>query len=168
MAYLTKCVGNAFYRPADLTASAGALVTAAKRTRDMSRLEDYLEAIYNLNEEKGYISAADISEKLGVTPPTVSSMVARLDKEGYLVHERYRGMRLTDKGAKVAKSVIRRHATVFEFLSMLGIVGDIAYEDTEGIEHHIQPMTFRKIERLVEFLKERPDELKEIREFVDR
>lgn len=139
----------------------------AKRTRDLSRLEDYLEAIYNLNEEKGYISAADISERLGVTPPTVSNMVARLDKEGYLVHERYRGMRLTDKGTKVAKSVTRRHETVFEFLSMLGIVGEVAYEDTEGIEHHIQPVTFRKIERLVEFLRNNPDQLKAIRKYVD-
>ena len=42
--------------------------------RDISRLEDYLEAIYNLDAEKGYVSAADISEKLGVNPHTVSSM----------------------------------------------------------------------------------------------
>ncbi len=130
----------------------------------MSRLEDYLEAIYNLNQEKGYISAADISERLGVRPPTVSGMVARLAKEGYLVHERYRGMRLTDQGTKVARSVIRRHETIFEFLSMLGVVGDVAYEDTEGMEHHLHPVTVGRLERLVEFLRRNPRYLEGVRE----
>ncbi|MDG6994176.1 MAG: MarR family transcriptional regulator, partial [Nitrososphaerota archaeon] len=54
--------------------------------RDISRLEDYLEAIYNLDSEKGYVSAADVSERLGVKPPTVSSMVRNLTRKGFLEH----------------------------------------------------------------------------------
>ena len=53
--------------------------------------QDYLEAIYSLNEEKGYVSAADISDRLGVKPGTVSGMVVKLASKGYLEHERYRG-----------------------------------------------------------------------------
>ena len=44
----------------------------------------------------------------------------------------------------------------------------VAYQDTEGIQHHIQPVTFRKIERLVDFLRKNPDYLSAIRDYVDR
>ncbi|HYC12558.1 MAG TPA: iron dependent repressor, metal binding and dimerization domain protein [Nitrososphaerales archaeon] len=135
--------------------------------RDISRLEDYLEAIYNLNTEKGYVSAADISERLGVKPPTVSSMVVNLARKGYLEHERYRGMRLTASGEKIARSVIKRHQVISELLSMLGVDGRTAYTDTEGIEHHVHPSTLRRFEKLAEYLRENPNTLKAIRGFVE-
>jgi Mn-dependent DtxR family transcriptional regulator len=135
--------------------------------RDISRLEDYLEAIYNLNTEKGFVSAADISDKLGVKPPTVSSMIANLAKKGYLEHEKYRGMRLTASGEKVAKSVIKRHQVISELITMLGVDDQTAYVDTEGIEHHVHPTTVRRFERLADYLRENPHTLKAIREFVE-
>jgi len=135
--------------------------------RDISRLEDYLEAIYNLNVEKGYVSAADISDRLGVKPPTVSSMIVNLAKKGYLEHERYRGMRLTPSGEKIARSVIKRHQVISELLSMLGVDSQTAYVDTEGIEHHVHPTTVRRFERLAEYLRENPQALKSIRQFVE-
>lgn len=143
------------------------MATTLQPKRDISRLEDYLEAIYNLNKEKGYISTADISERLGVKSPTVSSMVAKLARKGLLVHERYRGMKLTDQGVKVARSVIRRHQTTYEFLSMLGVSKDVAYDDAEGIEHHLHPVTMYKFERLVEFLKKNPQYLSKIKEGIE-
>jgi DtxR family transcriptional regulator, manganese transport regulator len=144
------------------------LATAVQTRRDISRVEDYLEAIYNLNEEKGFISASDISERLGVKSPTVSSMVSKLAKEGYLERERYRGMKLTDRGIKVARSVIRRHETIFELLSMLGLSKEVAYVDTEGIEHHLHPVTVQRFERLVEFLKADPETSAKLKQSMDR
>jgi len=135
--------------------------------RDISRLEDYLEAIYNLNAEKGYVSAADISEHLGVKPPTVSSMLVNLAKKGYLEHEKYRGMRLTPSGEKVARSVVKRHQVISELISMLGVDDQTAYVDTEGIEHHVHPSTLRRFERLAEYLRENPQTLQAIRRFVE-
>ena len=143
------------------------MVALLQSKRDISRLEDYLEAIYNLNDEKGYVSAADISDRLGVKPPTVSSMVVNLAKKGYLEHERYRGMRLTPSGEKVAKSVIRRHQVISGLISMLGVDDRTAYVDTEGIEHHVHPSTLRGFERLAEYLRENPQTLRAIREFVE-
>ncbi len=131
------------------------------------RLEDYLEAISLLFEEKGYASTVDISDRLKVRPPTVTSMVQKLAKKGYLNHEPYRGMRLTETGERLAKSVISRHHVIAEFLAMIGVDEKVAYQDTEGIEHHIQPVTFRKIERLVEFLRMNPRYLKAVRDYVD-
>ena len=135
--------------------------------RDVSRLEDYLEAISNLHAEKGYVNAADISERLGVKPPTVSSMVKNLTEKGYLEHERYRGMSLTPVGEKVARSVIRRHRVISELITMLGVDEQTAYVDTEGIEHHVHPSTVRRFERLAEYLRENPQTLRAFREFVD-
>lgn len=135
--------------------------------RDISRLEDYLEAIYNLNSEKGYVSAADVSEKLGVKPPSVSSMLVNLTRKGYLEHEKYRGMRLTPSGERVARSVVKRHTVISEFITMLGVDDQTAYIDTEGIEHHVHPSTMRRLERLAEYLRENPQTLKAIQEFVE-
>jgi Mn-dependent DtxR family transcriptional regulator len=144
------------------------LLTTVPPRRDRSRLEDYLEAIYHLSQEKGFISTADISDRFGVKPPTVSNMVAKLAKEGYLVHERYRGMKLTDSGTRLARSVIRRHVAIFEFLSMLGVGKEIAYEDAEGIEHHLHPITVHRFEQLLEFLRKNRQYLKEIEGSIDK
>jgi len=143
------------------------LATSLQSKRDISRLEDYLEAIYNLNEEKGYVGVKDISVKLGVRPGTVSGMVSSLTEKGYVQHERYRGMRLTEAGEKVARSVIRRHQVISELLSMLGVDSRTAYVDTEGIEHHVHPTTLRKFERLADYLQENPKALEEVRRFIE-
>ena len=141
---------------------------AVQTGRESPRLEDYLEAIYHLIHDKGYASTVDISDRLEVKPPTVSNMVQKLAKRGYLVHEPYRGMRLTEKGEKIAKSVISRHSIVSEFLSMIGVEDRVAYEDTEGIEHHVQPITIYKLERVVEFLKKNPNYLRALREYTEK
>jgi Mn-dependent DtxR family transcriptional regulator len=147
--------------------SARVLSAILQAKKDLSRLEDYLEAIYNLNEEKGYVSAADISEKLAVKPPTVSNMVKNLADKGYLEHQRYRGMKLTPEGERIARSVIKRHRVISRLISMLGVDDLTAYVDTEGIEHHVHPSTLRKFERLAEYLQDNPRTLKAIREYSD-
>jgi Mn-dependent DtxR family transcriptional regulator len=83
-------------------------------------------------------------------------MVQTLAGRGYLVHVRYRGMKLTDKGEKIAKSVISRHNIILEFLTMIGVDKRTAYRDAEGIEHYVQPTTISKIEDLVKLLRKNP------------
>ncbi len=136
----------------------------AAKMEETPRLEDYLEAIYQLVQEKGYASIIELSDRLEVKPPTVSAMVSRLAKGGYLEHEPYRGMRLTKKGESVALSVVARHSTIFEFLSLIGVDRETAYQDAEGIEHHVQPKTLRSISALVKHMKENPDVLKKLNE----
>ena len=146
---------------------AGPMAAVLQSRKDISRLEDYLEAIYNLNAEKGYVSAADISERLAVKPPTVSNMVRNLADKGYLEHRKYRGMRLTPSGERIARSVIKRHQVISELISMLGVDDQTAYIDTEGIEHHVHPSTLRRFERLADYLRQNPQILRAIREFVE-
>jgi Mn-dependent DtxR family transcriptional regulator len=136
--------------------------------QETSRLEDYLEAIYRLSHDKGYASTVDLSDILQVKPPTVSMMVGNLARKGYLVHEPYRGMKLTEKGEKVARSVISRHGIISEFLSLIGVEEVTAHQDTEGIEHYIQPITVHKIAKLVEFLRKNPKQMKAIRDYIEK
>ncbi len=130
------------------------------------RVEDYLEAIYHLVEDKGFTSTVDVADRLRVKPPTVSIMLRKLDRDGYLVHEPYRGMKLTERGEKVAISVISRHRIISEFLSMIGVAEKEAQHDAEGIEHHVLPTTVHKIERLVEFLRKNEKSLNAIRDYT--
>src|SRR5918911_4675914 len=73
------------------------------------RMEDYLEVIYELIQQKGYATAVDISESLNVSSPSVTKMLQRLDENKYLHYERYRGISLTHQGIYVAKSIHNRH-----------------------------------------------------------
>src|ERR671939_1485251 len=73
------------------------------------RMEDYLEVIYELIEQKGYATTVDISKYLNVSSPSVTKMVQRLDESGHLNYEKYRGISLTQQGVLVAKSIRERH-----------------------------------------------------------
>lgn len=131
------------------------------------RSEDYLEVVFHLIQDKGYATTSDISTALRVRPPTVSNMIGKLAGKGYLEYERYRGMKLTARGERVAKSVIRRHRVIAEFMAMMGVDDETAFEDTEGIEHHVHPTTIRRLERVAEYLRNNPSTLKAMRKYIE-
>lgn len=58
------------------------------------RMEDYLEVIYELIQQKGYATTADISKYLNVRSPSVTKMVKKLDENSYLIYEKYRGIKI--------------------------------------------------------------------------
>lgn len=112
-------------------------------------MEDYLEVIYELIQQKGYATAADISECLNVKPPSVTKMMRRLDKMGYLIYERYRGIKLTQSGEDVAKDISSRHSLLSEFLQIIGVDEKTADRDAERIEHCLEPTTLIKLKDFV-------------------
>lgn len=123
---------------------------------DLTRVEDYLEVMYDLIQTKGYARAIDIAERLDVKTPSVTNMLQKLDGMGLVVYERYRGIRLTDKGEKMARFIQQKYVTIAEFLRILGIEEKTAREDAEGIEHHVHKVTLNRIEHFVEFVTEHP------------
>ena len=122
--------------------------------------EDYLERIHELIEAKGYARVSDIADLLGLTRPTVSIMVQRLSRDGYLIYEKYRGLTLTPRGAEVARRIRTRHVLLTEFLGMLGLDRAVVSRDVEGIEHHVSQETLEKLEQLVEYWKKHPARLR--------
>ncbi|HME19012.1 MAG TPA: transcriptional regulator MntR [Nitrososphaerales archaeon] len=131
------------------------------------RSEDYLETVYHLIKDRGHATTSDISTALEVRPPTVSNMIGKLAAKGYLEYRPYHGMKLTPIGERVAKSVIRRHQVIAEFMSMIGVDDQTAFEDTEGIEHHVHSTTIRRLERLVQYLRAHPETLKTIVKYLE-
>lgn len=121
-----------------------------------SAVEDYLERILELINTKGYARVVDIAERLNISQASVTNMVQRLDAEGLLHYEKYRGLILTATGEELARNITHRHAVLTEFLHQLGVDEDTAYHDVEGMEHHVSPATLRAIENLVELLRRRP------------
>jgi Mn-dependent DtxR family transcriptional regulator len=114
---------------------------SAKKEDRTDRMEDYLEVIYELVEQKGYATTVDISNYLNVSSPSVTKMTQRLDETGYLKYEKYRGIRLTDEGVRIAQNIRNRHGLLAEFFKMIGVDEESANSDAEGIEHHLHPET---------------------------
>ena len=123
------------------------------------RMEDYLEVIYELIQQKGYATTADISKYLNVSSPSVTKMVKKLDENRYLIYEKYRGLRLTSQGIHIAKNIQEKHSLFAEFLKMIGVDNETAHLDAEGIEHHLHPQTIKKLERFIMILKKRDPKL---------
>ena len=130
-------------------------------------MEDYIEQIYILIESKGYARVSDIAEALSVHPSSVTKMVKKLDKDGYLNYEKYRGLILTTKGKKIGKRLVYRHELLEQFLGIIGVDEENIYDDVEGIEHHLSWNSIDRIGDVVQYFegdKKREEALKEVRE----
>ncbi|MDC0153662.1 transcriptional regulator [Nitrosopumilus sp.] len=127
-----------------------------EKTRSSSRMEDYLEIISELVELKGYATTLDISRYMHVSAPSVTKMLQRLDEGGFLEYEKYHGINLTKKGANVAEGIRQNHGILLEFFEILGVGYDTANQDTEGIEHHLNPKTIKQLRKFITFLKANP------------
>jgi Mn-dependent DtxR family transcriptional regulator len=128
-----------------------------KKEDHTDRMEDYLEVIYELVQQKGYATTIDISRYLNVSSPSVTKMLQKLDECRYLDYEKYRGIRLTQEGISIAKNIHERHSLLSEFLKMIGVDEDTANKDAEGIEHHLHPQTLKKLEEFVRHIKKKPE-----------
>jgi len=127
-----------------------------EKSRSSSRMEDYLEIISELVELKGYATTLDISRYMNVSAPSVTKMLQRLDEGGFLEWEKYHGINLTKKGAQVAEGIRQNHGILLEFFEILGVGYDTANQDTEGIEHHLNPKTIKQLRKFITFLKANP------------
>ncbi|OXM88197.1 transcriptional regulator MntR [Paenibacillus rigui] len=125
-------------------------------------MEDYLERIYKLIDEKGYARVSDIAEGLEVHPSSVTKMIQKLDKDNYLVYEKYRGLVLTSKGQKMGKRLVDRHQLLEQFLTLIGVSEDTIYQDVEGIEHHLSWDSITCIETLIEYFRRDPSRVEEL------
>jgi DtxR family Mn-dependent transcriptional regulator len=110
-------------------------------------VEDYAKAIYQLERDgREAVSTTVLAERLGVTPGSVSAMMKRLDELGLVAHERYKGVRLTGPGRRVALEVIRHHRLLELFLAeVLDVPWDRVHTEAEVLEHVLS----EDLERLI-------------------
>ena len=99
-------------------------------------VEDYLKAVYSLNERGGAAGTNELARALEIQPASVSGMIRRLAEDGLLEHEPYRGVRLTPEGHREALRILRRHRIIETFLvQRLGYPWDDVHEEAERLEH---------------------------------
>jgi Mn-dependent DtxR family transcriptional regulator len=94
-------------------------------------------------------------------------MVQKLDKDGYLVYERYRGLMLTPKGLKLGKRLVKRHDLLEQFLRLIGVKEDLIYDDVEGIEHHLSWNSIDRIADLIQVMEENPQFIQKLEELKE-
>ena len=117
------------------------LPVARDEARITPAIEDYLKAIYQLNQEEpevGSVTGQRIAERLDVASPSVTNMIKRLSDLGLVEHERYRGVELSDTGERIALEVVRHHRLLERYLvEALGYGWDEVHDEAERLEHHI-------------------------------
>ena len=101
-------------------------------------VEDYLETIYELEESGVPVMRARLVERLGVSAPTVSETVARLEREGYVELDEQRLVHLTEHGRHAATGVMRRHRLAERLLvDVLHVPWHQVHEEAHRLEHAI-------------------------------
>ncbi|MCW4045466.1 MAG: metal-dependent transcriptional regulator [Candidatus Bathyarchaeota archaeon] len=114
-------------------------------------IEEYLECIYKLQERSNVARTSDIVKALKVAPGTVTNTVEWLEKQNLVTHTPYKGVKLTQKGKKIALQVIRKHRLSERLLvDILHMDKDRAHDAACKLEHS---MTDEMITRLEETLK---------------
>jgi len=117
-------------------------------------MEDYVEAIFNLGEEKRSVRVKDIAKRLGVKMPTVTSMLKTLSKRGLIDYQKYEYLELTDKGSGVGREIHRRHHVLRNFLTdILKIDFEKADEEACKMEHAVSPSTLDSLIDFMEFIQ---------------
>ncbi len=120
------------------------------------RAEDYLEAIYSLSQKKGYAKVVELAEVLGVKPASVSEMLDKLSREGYVNYRKRMHVTLTDKGLKEAKKVREKREILVKFLRAIGVEKEIAEQDACALEHILHPKTLEQLRNFVRFIESSP------------
>ncbi len=101
-------------------------------------LEDYIEAIYEIIEEKKGVKAVDVAKRLDVKRSSVTEALKNLSSKGLVNYGRYEVISLTDDGKKAAKRVIEKHKILYNFLTnVLNINPQEASENACRMEHVI-------------------------------
>ncbi|WP_049968226.1 metal-dependent transcriptional regulator [Haloferax prahovense] len=114
------------------------------------RVEDYLKAIYCLQDGDVPVASSQIASAIGVTQPTVTTMLQRMDDDGLVHYESYQGARLTERGEKTALKVLRNHRLVELFLTEeLGYDWAAVHDEADVLEHHLSEKLVKRIEVLL-------------------
>jgi DtxR family transcriptional regulator, Mn-dependent transcriptional regulator len=114
------------------------VVDLDQRTSLTRNQQDYLKALYQLHGDQRPVPTGDLAQRLNISSPSVSEMVAKLSAQGLVEHDRYRGQQLTRDGRKVALELVRHHRLLEMFLvQVLGYSWDEVHDEAERLEHVI-------------------------------
>lgn len=119
--------------------------------------EDFLECIYKLQKRDGVARTSNIVKKLGIVAGTVTNTVERLERDGLVIHQPYKGVQLTNKGQNIAIDIIRRHRLAERLLTdVLDIEWDESHKEACKIEHGFTGNIVKNLEKTLNYPKTCP------------
>ena len=115
-------------------------------------MEDYLKAIYSLQQDNEVVSNNSIAQAVGTSPAATTKMVKQLAENRLIDHAPYQGVRLTPAGEKIALEIVRHHRLIELYLhEALGYDWDQVHAEAEKLEHHISEEFEARIDKLLNF-----------------
>ncbi|HGH0875296.1 TPA: metal-dependent transcriptional regulator [Staphylococcus pseudintermedius] len=119
--------------------------------------EDYLKAILSHDGIDTYVSNKTLSRFLNIKPPSVSEMVGRLEKEGYVMTKPYKGVKLSELGLSYTLDVIKRHRLIELFLiEVLNYTWEEVHVEAEVLEHRVSRLFVERLDELLKYPKTCP------------
>ena len=113
-------------------------------------VEDYIKTIFKLQQEKPTVATTDIARVMNVAAASVTGMIKRLARMKLVVHESYRGVKLTATGEKIALEIVRHHRLLETYLrEILGYSWEQMHKEAERLEHHISEEFEERIDALL-------------------
>ncbi len=114
--------------------------------------EDYLSTIYKNRDSDGIIKGNQIAEKMEISNAAVTDMLKKLSNDGFVDHERYRGIKLTGEGEEYARNMVRRHRIWEVFLhQVVGLSWDKVHDEAENLEHSSSDELISRMEEMLDF-----------------
>lgn len=113
-------------------------------------VEDYLETILIISEEKPVVRSVDVANEMGFSKPSISIAVRNMKEKGYITVSDEGYITLTESGKALAERVYERHKFFRKWLIGLGVNEETANDDACRMEHVITKETFEAIRRFVE------------------
>ena len=116
--------------------------------------ENYLKALFALSNEADEVTVNELSKRLGIKMPTVTSMMKKLAEKKLVNYESYKPLRLTEKGKREAGIIIRKHRLTEMFLAeIMGFGWEEVHEIAEQVEHIQSPDFFEKMDKMLGYPK---------------
>ncbi|MCB0263203.1 MAG: metal-dependent transcriptional regulator, partial [Calditrichaeota bacterium] len=113
-------------------------------------IEDYLKAIYNIQQENGKVATTTLAKKMSIAPASATGMIKRLSDLKLVTYEKYQGVKLTRSGEQIALEVIRHHRLIELFLAeALGLPWDKVHDEAEKWEHVLSDEVEERIDQLL-------------------
>lgn len=112
--------------------------------------ENYLKSLFNLANDAGEVNISELAQQMQVSMPTVNSMVKTLQKNGWLIYEKYKPVTLTPTGKKEAALIIRKHRlTEMYLVNKMGFGWEEVHEIAEQVEHIHSPKFFERMDEMM-------------------
>lgn len=114
--------------------------------------EDYLKVILANEGDTSFVSNKKLSQYLNIKPPSVSEMVGRLEKAGYVETKHYKGVKLSDEGLKHTLDIIKRHRLLELFLiEVLQYNWEEVHQEAEILEHRISDLFVERLDKILDY-----------------